>query len=45
MQDPILYLKAALDKHPELKYSLDESSWQTDFLRFFQSQTLLLDCY
>lgn len=39
MQDPILYLKAALDKHPELKYSLDESSWQTDFLRFFQSQT------
>ncbi|HNQ44189.1 MAG TPA: TldD/PmbA family protein, partial [Candidatus Cloacimonadota bacterium] len=39
MQDPTMYLKEALDQHPELKYSLSESSWQTDFLRFYQSQT------
>ncbi|MDD4309385.1 MAG: metallopeptidase TldD-related protein [Candidatus Cloacimonetes bacterium] len=39
MHETLLYLKAALDKHPELKYSISESYWQTDFYRFFQSQT------
>ncbi|MCD8480123.1 MAG: TldD/PmbA family protein [Candidatus Cloacimonetes bacterium] len=39
MNDTLLYLKAALDKHPELKYTVDLSFWQTDFLRFYQSQT------
>jgi len=39
MHEQLLYLKAALDKHPELKFSIDQSSWQTDFLRFYHSQT------
>ncbi|MDI3503329.1 MAG: PmbA protein [Candidatus Cloacimonadota bacterium] len=34
-----MYLKQALDKHPELKYQISLNSWQTDFLRFYQSQT------
>lgn len=39
MHTMLLYLKKALDKHPELKYNLSQSHWQTDFLRFYQSQT------
>lgn len=39
MYEQLLYLKAALDKHPELKFSISQSSWQTDFLRFYHSQT------
>jgi predicted Zn-dependent protease len=39
MNQCLEHLKSALDKHPELKYSLDLSLWQTDFLRFYQSQT------
>lgn len=39
MHEMLLYLKKALDKHPELKYSITQSLWQTDFLRFYQSQT------
>ena len=35
----LLYLKAALDKHPELKFAISQSYWQTDFYRFYQSQT------
>ena len=39
MNETLEYLKAALDKHPGLKYELELSFWQTDFLRFYQSQT------
>nr|HPI26410.1 hypothetical protein [Candidatus Cloacimonadota bacterium] len=39
MNQCLEHLKSALDKHPELKYSLNLSLWQTDFLRFYQSQT------
>lgn len=39
MNETLEYLKSALDKHPELKYALELRFWQTDFLRFYQSQT------
>ncbi|MDD4147344.1 MAG: metallopeptidase TldD-related protein, partial [Candidatus Cloacimonetes bacterium] len=39
MHKNLLYLKAELDKHPELKYEIVQNNWQTDFLRFYQSQT------
>ncbi len=39
MNEQLKYLKSALQKHPELKYSLALTLWQTDFLRFYQSQT------
>lgn len=39
MYQQLLYLKACLDKHPELKYEITQSFWGTDFLRFYQSQT------
>lgn len=39
MKEILHYLKTALDQHPELKYALGLSYWQTDFLRFYQSQT------
>jgi PmbA protein len=39
MNEQLMYLKEALDQHPELKYELTLHSWQTDFLRFYQSQT------
>lgn len=39
MYTMLQYLQQALDKHPELKYNLSQSYWQTDFLRFYQSQT------
>ena len=39
MYEQLQYLKLALGKHPELKYSIYQRSWQTDFLRFYRSQT------
>lgn len=39
MYEQLEYLKSALDKHSELKYSIAQRFWQTDFLRFYQSQT------
>lgn len=39
MHEQLLYLKAALDKHPELKFTISQSGWQTDFFRFYHSQT------
>lgn len=39
MYKNLLYLKAALEKHPELKYEIEQSDWETDFLRFYHSQT------
>lgn len=39
MHENLLYLKAALEKHPELKFVINQEDWQTDFLRFYQSQT------
>ncbi|MDD2228550.1 MAG: metallopeptidase TldD-related protein [Candidatus Cloacimonetes bacterium] len=39
MYEQLQYLRAALDKHPELKFSISQSSWQTDFFRFYRSQT------
>ncbi len=39
MHKNLLYLKAELDKHPKLKYEIIQQNWQTDFLRFYQSQT------
>ncbi|MCB5264741.1 MAG: metallopeptidase TldD-related protein [Candidatus Cloacimonetes bacterium] len=39
MNEQLHYLKSALQKHSELKYVLTSREWQTDFLRFYQSQT------
>jgi len=39
MHENLLYLKAALEKHQELKFEIVQEDWQTDFLRFYQSQT------
>ncbi len=39
MNEQLKYLNSALQKHPELKYELTLRVWQTDFLRFYQSQT------
>lgn len=37
--DMILFLKAMLDKIPGLKYEIFRQFWNTDFLRFYHSQT------
>ncbi|MCB5252065.1 MAG: metallopeptidase TldD-related protein [Candidatus Cloacimonadaceae bacterium] len=39
MNEQLKYLQSALQKNPELKYTLVLNLWQTDFLRFYQSQT------
>lgn len=39
MTESIFYLHNLLSQHPELKYVLVERLWQTDFLRFYHSQT------
>ncbi len=39
MNELLKYIKTALDQHPQLKYVLYMNNWQTDFLRFYQSQT------
>jgi predicted Zn-dependent protease len=39
MHENLLYMKDALDQQPELKYEIGQTDWQTDFLRFYQSQT------
>ncbi|MDZ4121303.1 MAG: TldD/PmbA family protein [Candidatus Cloacimonadaceae bacterium] len=39
MTDTLQYLLDALKAHPELKWVINQQSWQTDFLRFFKSQT------
>lgn len=39
MSDPVQYLLTALAVHKELKWVIYQQLWQTDFLRFFQSQT------
>ncbi|MDZ4182208.1 MAG: TldD/PmbA family protein [Candidatus Cloacimonadaceae bacterium] len=35
----ITYLKSALETHPELQFQLTAQHWNTDFLRFYHSQT------
>ena len=37
--DQLEYLKSVLDQHPELQYSITQSNWSTDFLRFYHSET------
>ncbi|MBP7310683.1 MAG: TldD/PmbA family protein [Candidatus Cloacimonetes bacterium] len=39
MHDSISYLHQQLKSHPELKYEISSLDWQTDFLRFYHSQT------
>lgn len=39
MHENLLYMKEALDRVPELKFEISQTDWQTDFLRFYQSQT------
>lgn len=39
MYEQLEYLKSALDKHNELKFNIVQSYWQTDFFRFYKSQT------
>ena len=40
MQDETLkQLLEIMSKHPEWKYHINKNEWQTDFLRFYQSQT------
>ncbi len=39
MQNNLEYLQSKLQGNPNLKYVLTASSWQTDFLRFYHSQT------
>ncbi|MCB5262338.1 MAG: hypothetical protein LHW64_04505 [Candidatus Cloacimonetes bacterium] len=39
MNEQLKHLNSALQQHPELKYVLTFREWQTDFLRFYQSQT------
>ncbi len=39
MHDSISYLHQQLQSHPELKYEISSLDWQTDFLRFYHSQT------
>lgn len=39
MHDSISYLHQQLKSHPELKYQISSLDWQTDFLRFYHSQT------
>ncbi len=39
MTDPIKHLIDSLSQHKELKWAIYKKLWQTDFLRFFQSQT------
>lgn len=39
MQQSIKHLCARLEKHPELKFELTGQTWQTDFLRFYHSET------
>ncbi len=39
MTDPIKHLIDSVSKHKELKWVIYKRLWQTDFLRFFQSQT------
>lgn len=39
MQNHLEYLQSKLQGNPELKYRLIASTWQTDFLRFYHSQT------
>ncbi len=39
MKDIIKYLTDTLSVHKELKWVIYQKLWQTDFLRFFQSQT------
>jgi len=38
-QDILSYFVARLNAHKELKYVLVQRMWETDFLRFYQSQT------
>ncbi|MCB5234134.1 MAG: hypothetical protein LHW60_02655 [Candidatus Cloacimonetes bacterium] len=39
MYQQLINLKDALGTHPSLKYVISQSHWETDFLRFYQSQT------
>lgn len=39
MQNNLEYLQSKLQDNPNLKYVLNASSWHTDFLRFYHSQT------
>lgn len=39
MQNHLEYLQRKLQNEPELKFVLVASNWQTDFLRFYHSQT------
>lgn len=39
MQQSISYLHVKLLQHPELQYVMRIQAWQTDFLRFYHSQT------
>lgn len=39
MQNQLEYLQSKLQNEPDLKYVLIASNWQTDFLRFYHSQT------
>jgi len=38
-EETIKHLLSILNDHPEWKYHIIQSEWQTDFLRFYQSQT------
>lgn len=37
--DFIAYLKDQLHKHPQLLWVIYQQNWNTDFLRFYRSQT------
>lgn len=39
MYDQLIKLKDALSAQPSLKYTISQNHWETDFLRFYQSQT------
>ncbi len=39
MQQSILHLHAMMLEQPELKFEMQVQAWQTDFFRFYHSQT------
>jgi len=39
VQQSILHLHAKMLEHPELKFEMQIQAWQTDFFRFYHSQT------
>ncbi len=38
-EEPLKHLLSKLTEHPQWKYHIIQNEWQTDFLRFYQSQT------